>query len=90
MGRRVDGPGEVAFSREAGRRLESGLSDNGSNFLLSKVVRTKSAVLGFRDAGRKEEMASVRSPIVEVDRSGIERVGGNERPGKVERRTLTV
>lgn len=34
--------------------------------------------------------ASVRSPIVEVDGSGIESVEGNDRPGNVERRTLMV
>lgn len=43
-----------------------------------------------RGSGRKELMHSVRSAIVEVERSGMVRVEGKESPGKDESRTLTV
>ena len=59
-------------------------------FLLFNVVRVKPASLGFSDAGRNLVMASVRSLIVEVDGRGMASVGGNDRPGNDERRTLMV
>jgi hypothetical protein len=54
------------------------------------VERTRPTALGFKEGGRYEVMASVKSEMVDADGNGMERVGGNDRPGKDERRILTV
>lgn len=62
--------------------------DESGTCLLLSVVRINCDVLVLREAGRYESILSATSAIVAVDGTGMDSVGGKERPGKVDRRIL--
>ena len=81
---------EVSSLDRGRRSARVPVDENGESSLLLEVVRTKSTERGLSDDGKRDEIASVRSATVEVDGSEMERVGGSDRPGNEDSRTLTV
>jgi hypothetical protein len=71
-------------------RLESGSAESGWSCLLFVVVRMRGERSAERENGRRRLRRSESSAIVEEAESEMERVGGSERPGNEESKTLTV
>lgn len=63
-------------------------SDERGTCLLLSVVRVNCDALVLREDGRYESILSATSAIVAVDGTGMDSVGGKERPGKEDRRML--